>query len=93
MGATEDANTIKEILRYLQYTEGFMSRLNAVEKELSISFSPKELNTLSSEDQQDVEELYLLLCKKIPLRANTKIRSTEANKIEIAKESVFALWT
>ena len=86
MGATEDANTIKEILRYLQYTEGFMSRLNAVEKELSISFSPKELNTLSSEDQQDVEELYLLLCKKIPLRANTKIRSTEANKIEIAKE-------
>ena len=86
MGATEDANTIKEILRYLQYTEGFMSRLNAVEKELGISFSPKELNTLSSEDQQDVEELYLLLCKKIPLRANTKIRSTEANKIEIAKE-------
>lgn len=85
LGTTEDAYTIKEILRYLRYTEGFVSRLNAVEKVLGISFSPKKLNALSSEDQQDIEELYLLLCKKIPLRANTKIKSTEANKVEISK--------
>ncbi|MBR1972464.1 MAG: hypothetical protein IKA16_03415, partial [Oscillospiraceae bacterium] len=51
-----------------------------------MTFLPNELNTLSSEDQQDVEELYLLLCRKIPLRANAKITSTEANKIEISKE-------
>ena len=86
MGTAEDLNTVNEILRCLRYTEGFMSRLNAVEKELGMSFSPKELNTLSSENQKDVEELYLLLCKKIPLRANTRITSTEANKIEISKE-------
>ena len=86
MGTAEDLNTVNEILRCLRYTEGFMSRLNAVEKELGVSFSQKELNTLSSEDQQDVEELYLLLCKKIPLRVNTKITSTEANKIEISKK-------
>lgn len=86
MGSAEDLNTVKEILQCLRYTEGFMSRLCAVEKELGMSFSPKELNTLTSKDQENVEELYLLLCKKVPLRANTKITSTEANKIEISKE-------
>lgn len=86
MGTTEDLSTMKEVLRCLRYTEGFMSRLTAVEKELGMTFLPNELNTLSSEDQQDVEELYLLLCRKIPLRANAKITSTEANKIEISKE-------
>ena len=65
-----------------------MSRLNAVEKRLGVSFAPKDLNLLSSEDQQDVEELYLLLCKKIPLRANARIRDTEVNKVEISKEQM-----
>lgn len=86
MGTAEDTNTLKEILRYLRYTEGFVTRLIAVEKELGVSFSPKGVSSLSGEDQQNIEELYLLLCEKIPLRANAKINSTEANKIEIAKE-------
>lgn len=86
IGSAEDLKTVNDILRCLRYTEGFMSRLTGVEKKLGVTFSPKELNNLSSEDQQDVEELYLLLCRKIPLRANAKITSTEANKIEISKE-------
>lgn len=85
-GSAEELKIVNDILRCLRYTEGFMSRLTAVEKELGVTFSPKELNNLSSEDQQDVEELYLLLCRKIPLRVNAKITSTEANKIEISKE-------
>lgn len=86
MGAAEDLNTVNEILRCLRYTKGFMSRLYDVEKALGMSFSPKKLNDLTSENQEDIEELYLLLCKKIPLRANAKITSTEANKIEISKK-------
>lgn len=85
METPEDKKTVKEILRYLRYTEGFVSRLYALEEKLGLSFSPIQLNTISSEDYQDAEELYLLLCKKIPLRVNAKITSTEANKIEIAK--------
>ena len=86
VGSAEDLNTINEVLQCLRYTEGFMSRLKAVEKMLGVSFSPKELNILSSKDQQNIEELYLLLCKKIPLRSNTKISPTEANKIVTSKQ-------
>ena len=86
VGSAEDLNTINEVLQCLRYTEGFMSRLKAVETVLGVSFSTKELNILSSKDQQNIEELYLLLCKKIPLRSNTKIRSTEANKIVTSKQ-------
>ncbi len=86
IGSAEDLQTVNDVLRCLRYTEGFMFRLTAVEKELGVTFSPKELNNLSSEDQQEIEELYLLLCRKIPLRSNAKITSTEANKIEISKE-------
>lgn len=85
LGNAEDVNTMKELLRCLRYTEGFLSRLNAVEQKLGIQFSPQKLNALSSEDHQDIEELYLLLCKKIPLKINAKITPSEANKIEISK--------
>lgn len=85
-GSTEERNIVKKILRYLRYTAGFMTRLYAVEKTLDMCFSPKEINSLSIEDQQDIEELYLLLCKKIPLRVNSKLKSTEATTIELSKE-------
>ena len=85
IGSTEDKNMVKEILRCLRYTAGFINRLNAVEQKLGKHFSPQKLNTMSSEDQRDVEELFLLLCRKIPLRVNAKITSIDANKIEISE--------
>lgn len=84
-GAVQEANEIKSILRYLRYAEGFISRLNAVGCELGLMFSPAQLDSLSDEDQMDIEELYLLLCKKIPLRLNAKVNSTDASNIEITE--------
>lgn len=82
IGTSEETNRIGEIIRYLRYTAGFISRLNAVEQKLGVKFDPKKLHSLSHEDQQDIEELYLLLCRELPLRLNAKIDSTDATNIE-----------
>ena len=84
-GAVQEANEIKDILRCLRYAEGFISRLTAVGCELGITFSPSQLDSMSDEDQMGVEELYLLLCKRIPLRLNAKINSTDASNVEIVE--------
>lgn len=79
---SEEADRIREIVRYLRYTEGFISRLYEVEKKLSVTFDPQKLNSLSREDQQDAEELYLLLCRELPLRLNAKLNSADVSGIE-----------
>ena len=84
MGNEEDKIRMDEIFHYLRCASGFISRLCAVEKVLGLSFSTEMLNTMTGEDQQDVEELYLLLCQKVPLRLNAKINSTDATNIEVA---------
>lgn len=78
-----EESKVKKIFQYLHYTEGFMSRLCKVEKTLGLRFSPTELHSISSEDQQEIEELFLLLCKGIPLRLNARINSTDATNIEM----------
>lgn len=82
---TEEADRIREIIKYLRYTEGFISRLSAVEQKLSVKFDPQKLNSLSREDQQDAEELYLLLCRELPLRLNAKLNSADVSGIECAE--------
>lgn len=78
-----EESKVKKIFHYLHYTEGFMARFCEVEKKLGLRFSPTELHSISSEDQQEIEELYLLLCKEIPLRLNARINSTDATNVEI----------
>ena len=78
------ATAVSNKVRYLWYTEGFISRLDAVESKLGVKFDPKKLHSLSGEDQQDVEEIYLLLCRELPLRLNAKINSTDASTIEVS---------
>lgn len=84
LGNEEDNIRMDEIFHYLRYASTFFSRLCAVEKTLGLSFSTEMLNTMTGEDQQDIEELYLLLCQKIPLRLNAKINSTDATKFELS---------
>ena len=83
-GMSEETSGIGEIIRYLRYTEGFISRLDAVERKLGVKFDLQKLHSLSGEDQQDVEELYLLLCREFPLRLNAKINSTDTSNIEVS---------
>lgn len=80
---TEEETKRNEIFHYLRCACAFVSRLCEVEKQLGLSFSTDAVDSMSAEDQQDIEELYLLLCKKVPLRLNAKINSTDATNIEI----------
>lgn len=78
-----EESKVKKIFQYLHYTKGFMSRLCEVENKLGLRFSPTALHSISSEDQQEVEELFLLLCKEIPLRLNARINSTNATNVKM----------
>lgn len=82
-GTPDETNRISEIIRFLRFTEGFISRLKAVERELGVKFDPQKLPSLSSGDQQEIEDIYILLCKKLPLRLNAKINSSDASNIEV----------
>ena len=78
-----EESKVKKIFQYLHYTKGFMSRLCEVENKLGLRFSPTALHSISSEDQQEVAELFLLLCKEIPLRLNARINSTNATNVKM----------
>ena len=78
IGTSEDISTTKDFIENLKRTAMFFSHLSDLQKALNLTFAIKEVVSMSTDDQQDIEELYLLLCKKVPLRLNKKINSTES---------------
>ncbi|MBE5077513.1 abortive infection system toxin AbiGii family protein [Anaerotignum lactatifermentans] len=70
--------SLSEVRNYFRCNEAFFKRLSAIESRLSLSISPSLLNDLSSEEQHDIDELYLLLCEKKVVRLNAKLSSTES---------------
>ena len=66
---------------YFRCYEAFFKRLHTIENELGLSISPSLLNELPQEEQQDIDELYLLLCKKQVVRLNAKLTSTDSTSI------------
>ena len=48
---------------------------------LALSISPSLLNDLPREEQQDIDELYLLLCEKRVVRLNAKLTSTNLTSV------------
>ena len=48
---------------------------------LALSISPSLLNDLPREEQQDIDELYLLLCEKKVVRLNAKPTSTNLTSV------------
>lgn len=73
--------SIADAKSYFCNGEAFFRRLTAVAKEFDFSFSPSMLNNLSSEEQHDIDELYLLLCKKQVVRLNAKLTSTDSTAV------------
>lgn len=69
--------SLTQILWYFQVYSRFFRRLHAVENELEIKIKPEKLNYLTREDQNDIDELYLLLCEKQILRRKGGKISTE----------------
>lgn len=79
----KDVVSVSNIKKYFRHYEAFFQRLQMVENELDLSFSPSLLKKLSREEQQDVDELYLLLCKKRVLRLNAQLTATDSTTMDM----------
>lgn len=79
----DDVKKIKKLLLSLKYAEEFIERVLSLENKIGVSFETKKMETMTADDQTDVEELYLLLCEKTPLRLNAKFETTNA-KLEVS---------
>jgi len=60
--------------------ESFFSRLYLIEQELGLSFSPAKIGDTEN-DEEELEELYLLLIEKKVIRLNAKLTATESTGI------------
>lgn len=79
--------TLSDVKKYFRCYEAFFRRLHAIENELGLSISPSLLNELPREEQQDIDELYLLLCKKQVVRLNAKLTSTDSTSIAMSNNN------
>ena len=77
----KDKVSLSDVKKYFHYYEAFFKRLYAIENELGLSISPSFLNNLPREEQQDIDELYLLLCEKKVVRLNAKLTSSDLTSI------------
>ena len=77
----ENGISLSQVLWYFQVYGQFFRRLQAVENELEMSINPEKLNNLTREDQHDIDEVYLLLCKKQILRRKMKLHSMDSISI------------
>lgn len=73
-----DMALLSDMKKYFRCHEAFFRRLHAIENELGLSISPSWLNGLPQDEQQDIDELYLLLCKKQVVRLNAKLTSVDS---------------
>lgn len=79
----QEAISIINVKNYFRYHESFLRRLIAIEKILDLSISPVLLKDLPREQQQDIDELYLLLILHKTVKLNGKLTSTDATAITI----------
>ena len=81
---SEEGNiSLSDIKEYFRRYKSFFERLSAIESKLALSISPGLLNALSLEEQQDIDELYLLLCEKKVVRLSAKLTSTSSTAVTI----------
>lgn len=73
--------SLSDVKEYFRCYESFFKRLRAIESMLALSISPSLLNDLPREEQQDIDELYLLLCEKRVVRLNAKLTSTNLTSV------------
>ncbi len=81
--------SISDVKECFRCYKSFFNRLSAIESELATSISPSSLNDLSREEQQDIDELYLLLCEKKVVRLNAKLTSTNSTSVTMGNAERF----
>lgn len=82
-------NTSEEVDRSISSfrdMENYWMRVHEIERVMEITFHPSNMND-SIEDQLDIEKLYLLLIKKLPIRENLKDVTFTAKYDELFEKS------
>lgn len=82
----EEVNSFLNLIKYFKHSESFFRRLHAVEIELGKQIAPLKINDITTEIQDDVEELYILLCQKNCVRLNAKLTSSDSTIINAQTE-------
>ena len=82
----EEATLLMETKKRFKTFLLFFTRFHEVEKVLDKCFEPKCLSDMSYQNQKDIEELYLLLCKEEIIRINAKINSSDITFVSPEKE-------
>ena len=82
LAESKDKNGLESIRKSFQKTFSFFDKLAAIEQELQLSFDPAQIDSIDNH-VTEVEELYLLLVRKIPIRLNAKLTSIESTGITL----------
>ena len=82
LAESKDKNGLESIRKSFQKTFSFFDKLAAIEQELQLSFDPAQIDSIDNH-VIEVEELYLLLVRKIPIRLNAKLTSIESTGITL----------
>lgn len=82
LAVKEDKNSLRNIKKSFWVAYSFFDKLAAIEQELQVSFDPVQIDSVD-DHITDVEELYLLLVKRIPIRLNAKLSSMESTGITL----------
>ena len=85
--AEKESITLPDVIDHFQLSSILFDRLSAIEGELGITIPPTELNSISSENIADINELFVLICQKKTLRTGYKLTSTDAANIVTTGES------
>lgn len=87
----EDKVSISDIKNYFRFYSAFFGRLLEIEGTLGLSILPSLLNSLSQNEQRDIDELYLLLIQRRVVRLNSKLSFSEPASIIESKKAPSSL--
>jgi hypothetical protein len=73
--------SLSNILEYFFCYKSFFKRLYTIEGKLGLSIKPCLLNNLTREEQQDIDELYLLLCENKTVRLNAILSESNSTVV------------
>lgn len=75
--------SLTDVKEFFCRNKSFFKRLCLIENEFSLAISPNLLSDISPEEQQDIDELYLLLFEKKVIRLNAKLTSTDLATVDM----------
>ena len=79
--------TVYDIKRYFHTQARFYERLVAITKEFDLKIQASSLKALTIEEQQVVDELYLLIVDKKTVKLNGKLMNDDTSSITINNDS------